>query len=509
MILATPAAIADNVGDNVGDVAGTGGDIFDSYVASVVAAMLLGTSAIKFLGDTSLVVLPLILCAAGIFAALGGGLLGQGPREREPWSRAQPRHHLYRRRLHHPLPDRGPGDRQQHGHLLGHRGRAWSRGVIIGFTSDFFTDIDRQAVYNTAEASQTGSALTILTGFSYGLLSIVPAILGICAATLTAYYVAEAMDVAGPPLGHLWHRRLRGGHALHQRHDPDLRRLWPHRGQLGRHCRDVGHGTRKLSRIGDKLDAAGNTAKAITKGFAIGAAALTVLSLFAAYTESVGIHEGLNLLRPTVLVGVFLGASMPPLFSALLMLSVSRNAYVMVNEVRRQFREIPGLLEGTAKPDYARCVDIASAGALKELILPGSLALLVPIVVGVVLGKYALGGFLGGSIFTGSIFALLMSNAGGLWDNAKKFIEGGAFGGKGSDAHKAAVVGDTVGDPFKDTAGPSLKHADHGHVAGGCCLCPALWRAACSTSITISLNTKGHLITDGPFFVCQTRMSHG
>ena len=450
-----PATIADNVGDNVGDVAGTGGDIFDSYVASVVGAMLLGTAAIKYLGNTELVVLPLILCAVGIFASLGGIYLVR-VRENENPGRALNRGTLFTAAGYAVLS------------LIivlitgSSMGIFWATlagmiaGVVIGFTSDYFTDIDTKAVYNTAEASKTGSAITILTGFSYGLISVVPAILGICAAILAAYYVSEATNVAGELSGvygiaiaAVGMLSISGMILTSDAYGPIVDNAAGIAEQSGM--------DEEVVAIGDKLDAAGNTAKAITKGFAIGAAALTVLGLFAAYTEGTGITEGLNLLRPTVLVGVFLGAAMPPLFSALLMLAVSRNAYVMVNEVRRQFREIPGLLEGRARPDYARCVDIASKGALKELILPGALALLVPVVVGVVLGKYALGGFLGGSIFTGSIFALLMANSGGLWDNAKKFIEGGEFGGKGSEAHKAAVVGDTVGDPFKDTAGPSLN----------------------------------------------------
>jgi K(+)-stimulated pyrophosphate-energized sodium pump len=216
--------------------------------------------------------------------------------------------------------------------------------------------------------------------------------------------------------------------------------------------------------VADKLDAAGNTAKAITKGFAIGAAALTVIALFVAYAETVGIEvdpiTGLyivNIFDPKVLAGIFLGAMMPPLISALLILGVGRNAFRMVEEIRRQFKEIPGLLEGKGKPDYAKCVDIAAKGALKELVLPSVLAMVAPIVVGFILGKEALAGFLAGSIITGIIFALFMANAGGTWDNAKKYVEAGAFGGEGSDTHKAAVVGDTVGDPFKDTAGPSLN----------------------------------------------------
>jgi K(+)-stimulated pyrophosphate-energized sodium pump len=223
-----------------------------------------------------------------------------------------------------------------------------------------------------------------------------------------------------------------------------------------RGCAEVGHENEETIRVCDRLDAAGNTAKAITKGFAIGAAALTVLALFAAYAETVGVGV-LDLRQPHVIVGVFLGAMMPPIFSALTMLSVSRNAFLMVGEIRRQFTEIPGILAGTEPPDSARCVDIATRGALKELVLPGALSMLTPVLVGVIFGTEALGGFLGGSIVTGIIFALLMANSGGLWDNAKKFIEDGAYGGKGSEPHKAAVVGDTVGDPFKDTAGPSLN----------------------------------------------------
>lgn len=208
--------------------------------------------------------------------------------------------------------------------------------------------------------------------------------------------------------------------------------------------------------VADRLDAAGNTAKAITKGFAIGAAALTVLALFAAYGEIVEVSI-FNIMKPDVITGIFLGGMMPPVLSALLILAVGKNAFRMIEEVRRQFKEIPGLMERKAKPDYARCVDIAAKEALKELILPCVLAIIAPLAVGFILGKEALGGFLAGSIVTGIIFALLMANAGGTWDNAKKYIEAGGFGGEGSDAHKAAVVGDTVGDPFKDTAGPSLN----------------------------------------------------
>lgn len=441
-----PAAIADNVGDNVGDVAGMGADIFDSYVASIVAAMLLGAA----LYSTEFAVLPLLLAAAGILASLGGMYLVR-VREGENPGRALNRGTIFTCIIYTVLI---LGIIQATGMSMGIFWAAFAgllAGVVIGFTSDFYTAIDRKPVQDTANASNTGSAINILTGFSYGLMSIVPSIIGIVVATLASYHIAEAFGldgVYGISMAAVGMLSISGMIVTSDAYGPIVDNAAGIAEQSGM--------DESVVDVADELDAAGNTAKAITKGFAIGAAALTVLALFAAYTETTGI-EALDLLRPGVLIGVFLGAMMPPLFSALTILSVGRNAFVMVNEVRRQFREIPGLLEGLTKPDYYKCVDIASQGALKELILPGVLALIVPLVVGLILGKYALGGFLGGSIFTGLIFALFMANSGGLWDNAKKYIEGGAHGGKGSDAHKAAVVGDTVGDPFKDTAGPSLN----------------------------------------------------
>jgi len=324
-------------------------------------------------------------------------------------------------------------------------------GVVIGFTSDYFTDIDQKSVQNTAKAAQTGPAILILEGFSYGLLSIVPSILGICIAMVAAWFLAENAGIAGTygvSVAAVGMLAITGMIISADAYGPIV--------DNAKGCAEQGHENEETIRVCDHLDAAGNTAKAITKGFAIGAAALTVLALFAAYAETVEL-DVLDLRNPGVIVGVFLGGMMPPLFSALTILSVGRNAFKMVEEIRRQFREIPGLLQGKTKPDSALCVDIATRGALKELILPGVLAFITPLAVGLIFGKYALGGFLGGSIVTGIIFALLMANAGGLWDNAKKYIEDGALGGKGSEAHKAAVVGDTVGDPFKDTAGPSIN----------------------------------------------------
>jgi len=453
-----PAVIADNVGDNVGDVAGMGADILDSFVASVVAVMILGASGITSGDPTPYVIFPLLLSAAGIFASFGGMFFVAGRKETSDPGRALNTGTIATTAIFAVL-------------LLGvslvlpfggnWQGVFWPTlagllaGVVIGFTSDFFTDIDQKAVQNTAHAAQTGPALLILDGFSYGLLSIVPSIVGICVAMVAAWFLAEAFGIAGTygvSIAAVGMLSITGMIVSADAYGPIV--------DNAKGCAEYGGLDEETIAVCDRLDAAGNTAKAITKGFAIGAAALTVLALFASYVETVemaGVTVNLSLQDPLVMVGIFVGAMMPPLFSALLMLSVSRNAYLMVEEIRRQFRDIPGLLENKVPPDSARCVDIATQGALKELILPAVLALITPIVVGVLFGASALGGFLAGSIVTGILFALLMANAGGLWDNAKKYIEDGAYGGKGTDAHKAAVVGDTVGDPFKDTAGPSLN----------------------------------------------------
>jgi K(+)-stimulated pyrophosphate-energized sodium pump len=318
-------------------------------------------------------------------------------------------------------------------------------GILIGLTSDYFTSSDRSPVLKTAESSKTGAAINILTGFSYGSISILPPLIGIAAATLISFYFSGLFGVAMSAVGML---AITGMIVSADAYGPivDNAKGIAEQSKLGK--RVIG--------VTDKLDEAGNTAKAITKGFAIGAAGLTVIALLAAYTEIVGIKV-LDIMNPIVLAGAIIGVAMPPVFSALLILGVGKNAFRMVNEIRRQFKEIPGLLKGKAKPDYAKCVDIATKGALRELILPSVLAIIAPLLVGFVLGKNALGGFLAGSILSGLVFALLMANAGGLWDNAKKYIEEGNFGGKGSEAHKAAVIGDTVGDPFKDTAGPSIN----------------------------------------------------
>ena len=447
-----PAVVADNVGDNVGDVAGMGADIFDSYVASAVAVMLLGVSLPN--EQVKYTIFPLALCTLGIFASLLGL---QFVRVRENGK---------------------PGAALNRGTvitcaiyavmvialvLIGdyNVGVMWAAlaglvtGVLIGFTSDYYTSEDKRPVQETARVSGSGAAINIITGYSYGLISIVPSVIGIVLASLIAYFVADGYGMSGvygvgvSAVGML---AVSGMIVSSDAYGPIV--------DNARGIAEMAGMSQEVIDTADVLDAAGNTAKAITKGFSISAAALTVLAIFAAYAEVVqgrGYELNISLLDPLVIAGVLLGAMTPPLFSALTMISVTHNAFDMIEEVRRQFREIPGILAGTVTPDYAACVGLAAQGALTSLLIPAFLAVLLPLIVGFLLGPNALGGFLGGSIFTGVIFALLMANAGGLWDNAKKYIESGHYGGPGSDAHKAGVVGDTVGDPFKDTAGPSLN----------------------------------------------------
>lgn len=445
-----PAVIADNVGDNVGDVAGMGADIFDSYVASMVAVMIL---AFELYGKMPEYVLyPLFLGAMGILASILGMVWVKYKKSEDPGANLNGGTvattivfailayvATYLLKIDKPFGVLVPT-------IAG-----LIAGMILGFTSDKFTDIEQRAVQDTAKAAQTGSAILILNGFSYGLLSVLPSVLGICGAMIVAWFGAVYFGVSGVfgvSLAAVGMLAVTGMIVSADAYGPIV--------DNAKGCAEAGGEQKKTIAVCDKLDAAGNTAKAITKGFAIGAAALTVLALFSVYTQTVGLKV-LDLTNPGVMIGLFLGGMMPPLFSALTILAVSRNAFKMVNEIRRQFKEIKGLVEGKCKPDSSRCVDIATKGALKELILPGMCAFLAPLMVGFLLGVNALGGFLAGSIVVGIIFALFMANAGGLWDNAKKYIEDGAFGGPGSEAHKAAVVGDTVGDPFKDTAGPSIN----------------------------------------------------
>jgi K(+)-stimulated pyrophosphate-energized sodium pump len=459
-----PAVIADNVGDNVGDVAGMGADLFDSFVASIVAAMILGVTMTAI--NSSFAILPMLLAGAGIFASLLGMLFMKVSVGSNPGAALNRGTYItcivfaILALVFKYLLDLNWG-------IYFATIAGLVAGIVIGMTTDFFTSIDRTPVKKTAESAKTGAAINILSGFSYGLISIVPPIIGICIAMIASWNLATigltglssaqtvATQVYGISISAVGMLSIVGMIVSADAYGPIVDNAKGIAEQAGIE--------KEFVDVADKLDAAGNTAKAITKGFAIGAAALTVIALFVAYAELAGIPvdaSGLyviNIMNPYILAGIFLGAMMPPLISALLILGVGRNAFRMVQEIRRQFKEIPGLLEGRGKPDYAQCVDIAAKGALKELILPSVLAMIAPLIVGFTLGKEALAGFLAGSIITGIIFALFMANSGGTWDNAKKYIEAGGFGGSGSDAHKAAVVGDTVGDPFKDTAGPSLN----------------------------------------------------
>jgi K(+)-stimulated pyrophosphate-energized sodium pump len=451
-----PAVIADNVGDNVGDVAGMGADLIDSYIASIIAAMIIGKAI-----SSAFVFLPLLIAAAGIFASLLGLIFVNAVKKRNPdialnigtFSTC----FIFAVLTFLVIQLLGLGN-QGYGVLLPTLAGLIA-GMIIGLTTNYFTSIDKAPVKKIAEAAKTGAAINILSGFSYGILSTVPSIIDICIAMLAAWHLAGAFGVNnfyGIAISAVGMLSIVGMIISSDAYGPivDNAKGIAEQSGLGK----------KVLQITDKLDALGNTTKAITKGFAIGAAALTVLALLGAYAEVVNIRKdpftglfSINLMDPKVIIGTFIGSMMPPVISALLILAVGKNAFRMIEEVRRQFKEIPGLMKGKAKPDYARCVDIATKGALKELMLPCLLAIIAPLVVGFLLGKEALAGFLAGSIITGIIFALFMANSGGAWDNAKKYIEDGAFGGKGSEAHKAAVVGDTVGDPFKDTAGPSLN----------------------------------------------------
>ena len=449
-----PAVVADNVGDNVGDVAGMGADIFDSYVASAVAAMLLGAS----MGGSAAekyTIFPMILCILGIFASLIGIQFVRVGKNGKPGA-ALNFGTVFTCILFGimvaVLVIVGDYDMS----LLWATLVGLVTGVLIGFTTEFFTSEDFKPVLETAKVSGSGAAINIITGFSYGLLSILPSVVGIVIAMLVSYNVAESSGVVsgiyGIGISAVGMLAISGMIVSSDAYGPIV--------DNARGIAEMAGMEHDVIEKADVLDSAGNTAKAITKGFSISAAALTVLALFAAYAEVIearGIELNISLRSPLVVAGVLLGAMTPPIFSALTMLSVTHNAFDMIEEIRRQFREEPGILAGKVLPDYKKCVGLAAEGALSSLILPAFLAVGLPLLVGFILGPDALGGFLGGAIFTGVIFALFMANAGGLWDNAKKYIETGQYGGVGSDAHKAGVVGDTVGDPFKDTAGPSLN----------------------------------------------------
>jgi K(+)-stimulated pyrophosphate-energized sodium pump len=449
-----PAVIADNVGDNVGDVAGMGADLFDSYVASVVAVMILGVG----LGVPSTYVqIPLVFAGLGILAAVIGALTVRVGAKGDPGAALNGGTYVTCI-VFGVLTALTTW-------LLGYEWPLWgativglAAGITIGVTSDYFTSEDRAPVLKTAEASETGPALNILTGFSYGLRSVAFPLIGIAVAAAIAYKICEPLGtgyaVYGIALAALGMLSIVGLTVSNDAYGPIV--------DNAKGIAEQSALSEEVIAITDELDSAGNTAKAITKGFAIGAAGLTVIALLAAFQEiasRAGHPAVFDIMDPMVLLGALIGVAIPAVFSAMVMLGVGRNASRMIAEIRRQFKEIPGLREAKpgVKPDYAKCVDIATAGALRELMPASIMAIVSTLIIGFVGGIKALGGFLAGAIFSSLLLALLMSNAGGLWDNAKKLIESGKHGGKGSDAHKAAVVGDTVGDPFKDTAGPSLN----------------------------------------------------
>ncbi|MBD3188153.1 sodium-translocating pyrophosphatase [Candidatus Bathyarchaeota archaeon] len=460
-----PAVIADNVGDNVGDVAGMGADIFDSYVASIVATMILGIALDSGAGTYTFVILPLIASAFGIFSSAIGliivPLLIKNSPDRPGKALNMGTYittivYIVFSGVFFPLmiPDVWPW-------IFLSNIAGLVSGVVIGITSDYYTDIGKPPVKSIAKASTTGSATTILRGFSVGLISTVPALIGIASATVISFFVGTkimpsdtlAGGLYGVAMAAVGMLSITGMIVSSDAYGPIVDNAAGIAEQSG-----LGE---EVVAVGDKLDAAGNTAKAITKGFAIGAAALTVLALFAAFGDIVSeITEysfNIQLLNPLVICGMFVGALMPCFFSARLIGGVESCAGLMIENIRKQFKENPGILEGTSKPDYRSPIDIATKGALKELLWPSIIIIAVTLGVGLLLGVNALAGFLAGAIITGIVFALLMANSGGAWDNAKKYIEEGAYGGKGSEAHSAGVVGDTVGDPFKDTAGPSLN----------------------------------------------------
>ena len=459
-----PAVVADNVGDNVGDVAGMGADIFDSYVASAVAAMLLG-AAFGASTDPAIsanapmyTVLPLILCALGIVASLVGVYFVRVGENGKPGKALNMGTYItcgvfavLMAIVILVIPTVNNG-------LIWAILAGTAVGVVIGQTTEFFTSDEYKPVQITAEYSGSGAAITIISGMSYGLISIVPSIVGIVVAMMVAYFVVGGGDMGlyGIAISAVGMLATSGMIVSSDAYGPIV--------DNARGIAEMSGMDEEVIDRADVLDSAGNTAKAITKGFSIAAAALTVLGLFVAFVSeinaasSVGFaFSDISLMDPIVLAGIFLGSMCPPLFSALTMLSVTENAFKMIEYIRGVFKKNPKILEGKATPDYSECVSLAADGALKSLVLPAIIAIVFPLVVGFVFGPKGLTGFLGGAIITGVLFALFMSNAGGLWDNSKKFVEAGNFGGKGSEAHKAAVIGDTVGDPFKDTAGPSLN----------------------------------------------------
>lgn len=454
-----PAVIADNVGDNVGDVAGMGADLFDSNVAAMASALVIAQSLTGGFANISMVFCYAIL---GLLASIIGiatarvGKHGNPTRALNSSTYVTTAVYLVLTALATVI-------------FEGFSWRIWGAsaigllvGVIIGITTDYFTDDSKPIVRKVAHASGSGPAFTVLSGVSYGFISALPAMVGIAVSALVAYKLCEPMGagyaIFGISMAAVGMLSIVGMIISNDAYGPivDNARGLAEMGGLGE----------ETIRTADELDSAGNTVKAVTKGFSISAAGLTVISLLGAFMSEANaalaaagkpLITGFDIMSPTVFFGILVGAVIPAVFSAMLILGVDKNAQRMVSEIHRQFNTIKGLREGTAKPEYGKCIDIATSGALRELIPAGLMTIIATLVVGFIGGPMAIGGFLLGNIVSGLLLALFMSNSGGLWDNSKKYVEAGNEGGKGSEAHKAAVIGDTVGDPFKDTAGPSIN----------------------------------------------------
>ncbi len=438
-----PAVIADNVGDNVGDCAGMAADLFESYAVTLIAAMLLG------LAITNGVIFPLVIGAAAIFASVIGTFFVRLGKKKDIWAAL----------------NNGLLATTGISAILFYFITAYffnsinlffaalsglAATILISMITEYYTSRERKPVQEVAKSATTGAATNIISGLALGLQSTAPSVLVIVAAIFASYHFGslDGHGVYGIAIAALGMLSVTGMVVAIDAYGP----ITDNAGGIA----EMSGLSSRVRKITDALDAVGNTTKAVTKGFAIGSAALAALSLFVAYSEAVNLQI-INILSYKVVIGLLLGGAIPFLFSSFLMRAVGNAAMLVVEEVRRQFKSIKGLMQGKAKPDYGKVVDISTRAALRELLVPGLLAVLTPIIVGFALGTEALGGMLAGAIVTGLLLALTLTNAGAAWDNAKKYIETGAFGGKGSDAHKAAVVGDTVGDPSKDTAGPSLN----------------------------------------------------
>ena len=439
-----PAVIADNVGDNVGDVAGMGADLFESYVGALVSALTLGVSATGLFRGAG-AIYPLVIGAFGILASIIATFFVRGKDNSNPHKALKMgsyvsavivaavsvvMSYLFFGGIYCALAIIA-------GLIV---------GLVIGYMTEVYTSEDYKSVKRIAEQSETGSATTIISGVAVGMMSTWVPIVLICVGIYVSYAVTG--DLYGIALAAVGMLSTTGITVAVDAYGP----IADNSGGIAE-MSGLDHSVREIT---DKLDAVGNTTAAMGKGFAIGSAALTALALFVSYATEVGLGS-IDLLSPHVVIGLLIGGMLPFAFSAMTMNSVSKAAYKMIEEVRRQFREIPGILQGTGRPDYGSCVSISTKAALREMVVPGLMAVIAPLAVGILLGPAALGGLLAGSLVTGVLLAIYMSNSGGAWDNAKKYIEGGHNGGKGSEAHKAAVVGDTVGDPFKDTSGPSIN----------------------------------------------------